>query len=155
WQFFRSAYRERLRRDDGSAAALAARWLAGDALTAAEAHVLGLRSGPAGLPPPDAADSILAVAALAQLARAARRPFVLAFGQLYPFGRAQVAALRRLMMELLDTARSLLLVTAEVRDQLIRMRDQGLISAACWDRIAQYKIEMGRLTPAEARQVLA
>ncbi len=157
FRLFRSAHRERQGKEDGAVAEWAARWLGGQALDAEEARGLGLppprnRGEPVALADNQQVKQVLA--ALARLAAAAGRPFVLAFDQVDNLDAEQAAALARFLEALLDGAPNLLAVTAGVQATLLRWREQGVIQDSSWDRLGQFEVQLQRLNSAEAREVV-
>jgi hypothetical protein len=155
FRFFRSAYLARGTSDDG-VAALAARWLAGDALDADEAGRLGIPVGArreqASLADDEQVKRVLI--ALAQLASYRQQPLLLCFDQVDNLEPEQFAALARFLHALLDSAANLLVVTAGVRETIARWQEQGVIQKSTWDRLAEHEIELQRVTVPEARQVV-
>jgi hypothetical protein len=157
FSFFHSAARAGLGREDGSVAGLAARWLAGGALDPAEARLLGLpparhRDEPSAL---EGADDVRAVlAALARLARAERRPLVLALDQVDNLDEEQFAALTRFLEALLDAAPGLLVVTTGIQDTLRRWHEERVVQSSAWDRLAQFTVQLYKLTPAQAEELV-
>ncbi|MGH7172698.1 MAG: AAA family ATPase, partial [Gemmataceae bacterium] len=157
FQFFRSAYRANRRKEDGSAASLAVRWLSGQALDAEEARVLELP------PPPRAEESVAlldnqqikqVLVALTRLAASKKRPFVLVFDQVDNLDEEQAAALARFLEALIDSSPNLLVVTAGVKDTLVRWHQNRVIQESAWDRLAQMEIMLQRLNPAEAEAII-
>ncbi len=138
-------------------AALAVRWLSGEALHPAEAQHLGL-------PPQDGAGDAVALAdnqhikqvfvALTQLARAAGRPFLLTLDQVDNLDAEQVKALSRFLHDLLDSAGNLLVVTAGVQNTLVHFLQRGVITETSWDRIGQFEIGLGRLRREQGWELL-
>jgi hypothetical protein len=155
FRFFRSAYLARAQSDDG-VAALAVRWLAGDALDPDEAGKLGLAAGPRREPASLADDEQVkrVLIALAQLASHRRQPLLLCFDQVDNLEPEQFAALARFLHALLDSAANLLVVTAGVRETIARWQEQGVIQKSTWDRLAEHEIELQRVSVPEARQVV-
>jgi hypothetical protein len=155
FRFFRSAYLARAQSDDG-VAALAARWLAGDALDPDEAGRLGVAVGsgrePAALTDDEQVKRVLI--ALAQIASYRQQPLLLGFDQVDNLEPEQFAALARFLHALLDSAANLLVVTAGVRETIARWKERGVIQASTWDRLAEHEIELQRVTVPEARQVV-
>jgi hypothetical protein len=155
FRFFRSAYLAH-EADDG-VAALAVRWLSGDALDLEEARKLCL-------PPAASDDEAVALAddeqikrvlvALARFAGFWKRPFILCFDQADNLDREQFAALARFLHALLDGATNLLAVTAGVRATLVGWESEGVFTDSTRDRIAQHQIELQRINAAQARQIV-
>lgn len=154
--FFRGAYPTAGATDDGTAR-LAVRWLEGDPLDADEADALATAAGvprAAMAPVADDEDVKKVLAALAQSAAFRGRPFVLAFDQVDNLEPEQAGALARFLHALLDAAGNLLVVTAGMRETLIRWQAAAVIQRSAWDRIGQYEIELLRVRLPEARRIL-
>jgi AAA ATPase domain len=156
FQFFRSTCEASEGRDDGTTAALAVRWLSGEALDAEETSRIGARPEQAGeagaLADNEQVKQILV--ALSRLAAAAGRPFVLAFDQVDNLEDGQFAALARFLEALIDASPNLLAVTAGVQSTLFHWRQTRLIQDSAWDRLAQFELGLQRLTAEQARQLI-
>ncbi len=156
FQFFQSAYMAARGEENGETAALALRWLSGEALEPEEAERFGLR--------PDAAGEAVALAdnqqvkqvfvALSHLAAAASRPFVLAFDQVDNLDDDQFAALARFLEALIDAAPNLLTVTAGIQATLLHWRETGAIQQSAWDRLTQFEVHPQRLTAGQALRLV-
>jgi hypothetical protein len=156
FRLFRSAYRERRGKEVGAEAEWAARWLGGQALGPDEARGLGL-SPPGGAEPVALADNQQVkqvLAALTRLAAAAGRPFVLAFDQVDNLDADQAAALARFLEALIDGAPNLLVVTAGVQATLLQWREGRVIQESAWHRLAQFEVQLHRLSAGEALEVV-
>jgi hypothetical protein len=157
FRFYRSAYRANQGKEDGTTAALAVRWLSGQALDPAEARTLEL-------PPRQRADEAVALldnqqikqvlASLTRLAASMGRPFLLVFDQVDNLDEEQAAALARFLEALIDSSPNLLVVTAGVKDTLVRWHETRVIQESAWDRLAQLEINLQRLKPAEAVAII-
>ncbi len=157
FRFFRSAARAAEGREDGASAELALRWLTGGVLDADEARSLNL-------PPPahqndgvtltDSEWARQGLTALAVLAVAAGRPFVLVTDQAEELDGPRFAALARFLEGLLDNAPGLLAVTSADNAAVRRWRDRGEAPASAWDRLAQFTLQPARLKPSEAAALL-
>jgi AAA ATPase-like protein len=151
--FYRSVHEAMHHREDGATAALAVRWLSGEALEPEEAVRLGLRPGSAGeTADPQQIKQVLV--ALSRLAAAAGRPFVLAFDQVDNLDDEQFAALGRFLEALIDAAPNLLAVTAGIQSSLLRWKESGVIQKSAWDRLAQFEVHLLRLTAAEGLRLI-
>jgi hypothetical protein len=147
YQFYRAAH-PGLRGAEEDLAALAVRWLSGEALDAEEARRLGLPAGRDPEGPVALADNQhvkQVLVALAQLARAAGRLLLLCFDQVDNLDEDQVKALARFLHDLLDSAGSLLIVTTGVKHTLLGFQQRGVITETSWDRIGQFEVTLGRL----------
>jgi hypothetical protein len=155
--FFRSVSRTRRGKEDGSVATLAVRWLSGQPLDPVEARLLDL-------PPSRRSDEAVALedhqqikqvlVALTRLAACKGQPFVLAFDQVDNLETDQFAALGRFLEALIDSSPNLLVVTAGIRDTLLRWRVEGAVQESAWHRLAQFDVQLLRLTPEQALQVV-
>jgi DNA-binding XRE family transcriptional regulator len=157
FRFFRSAQRARRGKEDGLAAALAVRWLAGRGLDPAEARTLGLPPAPRRDEPvalEDAQQIKQVLVALARLAAAKGQPFVLAFDQVDNLEPEQFAALGRFLEALLDSADDLLVITAGIQSTLLRWREERVVQDSAWDRLGQFEVGLHRLTLPEADSVV-
>src|SRR5262249_3240019 len=139
-------------------ASLAVRWLAGDYLDPPEAARLRLpparsRDEPVGLADNQQVKQVLVT--LARLARSARQPFLLCFDQVDNLDAAQMAALARFLEALLATAPNLLVATAGVQATLLPWRQARVIQDSAWDRLAQFEVQLQRVTPDEAERIVA
>ena len=157
FRLFRSAYRHSQGKEDGAVAEWAVRWLGGQALDPDEARGLGLppprgRGEPVALADNQQVKQVLA--ALTRLAAAAGRPFVLAFDQVDNLDADQAAALARFLEALIDGAPNLLVVTAGVQATLLGWREQRVIQDSAWDRLAQFEVQLHRLSAVEALEVV-
>ncbi len=157
YHFFRSANRLARSRGDDGVAGLAVRWLAGQALDPVEARLLGLPPGrrrdePVALE--DAQQLKQVIVALARLAVAHGKPFVLALDQVDNLEDEQFSALSRFLEALLDMAPGLLVVTAGIQPTLVRWRQEGVVQGSAWDRIGQFELRLQPLTPAQAQHLV-
>ncbi len=153
YRFFKSVLAVEFRRVGAAPAAAAARWLRGEPLDAAETAAIRLRPGEAAaaLDPAQSADVL---ALLAQLLRAGGATLILCFDQIHTLPPAQVQAVLRLLHDLNDRLRNTLLALAEVKAELVHLQQSNVAGQATWDRLTANKIEMPRITPAQARHIL-
>jgi len=157
FRFFRSVYRANQGKEDGLTAALAVRWLSGQALDPDEAKTLQL-------PPAQRADEPVALldnqqikqvlVALTRLAAYKRRPFLLVFDQVDNLDDEQISALARFLEAVIDGSPNLLVVTTGVKDTLVNWVETGIIHKSTWDRLAQTEIALQRVQPAEAVRII-
>ncbi len=148
YRFFRSAARTAEGKEDGAVADMILRWFTGGMLDAAEARRLHLpparhREDPVTLSDPEWARQGLT--ALAVLATAAGRPFILAIDQAEELDSGRFTALARFLNGFLDHAPGVLAVTAADSGAVQRWRDRGEVPAAAWNRLAQFTLEPARL----------
>ena len=156
FQFFRSAHMAARGEENGETAALALRWLSGEALEPEEAARFGLRPAAAGeaVALADGEQVKQVFVALSRLAAAAGRPFVLAFDQVDNLDDEQFAALARFLEALIDAAPNLLVVTAGIQATLLRWRETLVIQHSAWDRLAQFEVHPQRLTAGQALRLI-
>jgi hypothetical protein len=135
YDFFHSSYRAWHGREAGETAARAVRWLAGAELEDDQQvkHVL---------------------VALTRLAASAGRPFILAFDQADNLDAEQFAVYARFLQALLDASPNLLAVTAGVQATLAGWRRDHVVTDSAWDRLAQFEVQLQRLTAEEALAVV-
>ncbi len=158
FRFYRSVLRRRQGKEDGMTAALAVQWLRGDAIPAQAAHeLLGLPPGrdPDGPVQIEDAQQIKQVlVALSRLTAACEQPFILAFDQVDNLEDQQAAALARFLEAVIDSARNMLVVTAGIQASLAGWHDNRVIQDSAYDRLAQIQLQLIKLTPGQARQLL-
>ncbi len=158
FRFFVSTYLAHDGKGDEGEAALAVRWLMGEALDPEEAKQIGLTTPDDSeepvvqLPDNQAVEGVMV--ALALFARYSQRPFILCFDQVDNMDPPQITALSRFLHTLLDHTPNLLVVTAGLRTDLELYRREGVISPAAWDRLAQEEIAMRRINQEAAQQLL-
>jgi hypothetical protein len=155
--FFRSAAKAASGLEDGQLANLAVRWLSGGALAPEEARQLGLppgrhRDDPVSLE--DALQIKQVLVALARLAVSERRPLILALDQVDSLDAEQFGALTRFAEALLDSAPGLLVVTSGLQATLTRWYEEHAVQPSAWDRLAQFKFLLTKLTPAQAEELV-
>lgn len=157
FRFFRSANRRQQGKEDGQVAELAVRWLGGQTLDGPEARSLGLppaRLSEEGVALLDNQQIKQVLVELTRLAAGQHRPFLLVFDQVDNLDEEQAAALARFVEALIDSSPNLLVVTAGVKDTLVRWHQERVIQASAWDRLAQFEIMLQRLKPAEATAIV-
>src|SRR5262249_21597856 len=135
----------------------AVRWLAGDYLDLDEARSLGIFQGnerEEGVALTGNEQIKKVLAALAQLASYRRQPLILCLDQVDNLDPEQFAALARFLHALLDCASNLLLITAGVRETLMRWEADGILQKSTLDRLGQHKVELQRISIREARQIV-
>lgn len=129
-------------------------WLAGETLGPEEARLLGLTAGDEGLALVDDAAVERVLHVLSHLCALAKRPLVLCLDQVDNLDPEPARALMSYAHALIDRAKSLVVVVSGVKDSLLAMHDRKVIPSAAWDRIAEHKLELHRVTPEEARAIL-
>jgi hypothetical protein len=157
FRFFQSGYRASTKRRDDGIAALAVRWLSGEALDPDEAQALDLPPGRWRDEPNALADNQQikqVLVALSQLALSRGQPCLLLFDQVDNLDDAQAAALGRFLEALIDSAPNLLVVTSGIQASLLHWRQARVIQDSAWDRLAQFEIPLQRILPAEAERIV-
>lgn len=157
FSFFQSASKANIGRGDEQVAGLAVRWLSGEALDPAEAKALGLppgrqRDDPVALDDAHGVKQVLI--ALARLTQCQDRPLILALDQVDNLDRDQAAALTRFLESLIDSATNLLVITSGIQATLTRWCEERVVQQSAWDRLAQFKFLMPKLTPAQAEELI-
>ena len=156
FQFYRHARPERA--DDPSRKRLASEalaWLSGDEIDPEIARSFGLKvdaATPAMIRDDQEAEQVLL--ALARLALVSRQPLILCVDQVDNLDPDKLKSLTQFLHALIDHASNLLVITSGVKQTLLAYHDDGVISEAAWDRIAQYKVELNRISPSDSRRVL-
>lgn len=82
------------------------------------------------------------------------QPFILCIDQVDNIDPDKLRPLARFLHALLDHASNLLVITSGVKQTLLGFKDDGTIPEAAWDRIAQYTVDLKRVTQADARKIL-
>lgn len=137
-------------------AEIAVRRLEGDGLDRDSASVLGYR-GPelvSGLPAIDAEMALQTWMILAQVLHAVGQPIVLAVDQVHNLERPQILAVARLLHEIKDRVRNVLIVLSEAQNELTSLIQTQAIPWATWERLGENKLELMRLQHSEGRQLL-
>ncbi len=131
-------------------------WISGDSIDADAARKLGL-SVPNHLEEislRDDQDIELVFRGLTELARAANLPFILCLDQVDNLSKEQVSELTRFLHVLIDHCPNLLCIFSGVRANLLRLRDEDVIPAANWDRIAEEQVDLRQVVPQQALQIV-
>ena len=131
-------------------------WISGDSIDADAARKLGLAvsNQQEEICLRDDQDIELVFRGLTELARAARRPFILCLDQVDNLSTGQVAELTRFLHVLIDHCPNLLCVFCGVRANLLRLRDDDVIPAANWDRVAEEQVDLRPVLPEQALQII-
>jgi hypothetical protein len=140
--------------DSEQRAAAAVRWLAGETLDQEEAAWLGKKVPAEGASIPDdgGADEVLQV--LAKLCALARLPLVLCLDQVDNLDPSNVTAVASIAHALIDRCQHLLVIVSGVKETLLRLKREGVIPEAAWDRIAEQTIELNRIGADEAEAIV-
>ncbi len=131
-------------------------WISGDSIDADAARKLGLNVplSQEEICLRDDQDIELVFRGLTELARAANRPFILCLDQVDNLSKTQVSELTRFLHVLIDHCPNLLSVFSGVRANLLRLRDEDIIPAANWDRIAEEQVDLRPVLPEQALQII-
>jgi hypothetical protein len=142
-------------RDAEVRARAAVHWLSGETLDEQEAELLGKSSSAEEIGLTDDADAERVLHVLARLCARANRPLVLCLDQVDNLDEARVTALTAAAQALLDRGHHLLVVVSGVKESLLRLRRDGIINQAAWDRIADHVVELSKITPDQAKRIVA
>ena len=131
-------------------------WMSGDGIDADAARKLGLAVShqQEEICLRDDQDIELVFRGLTELARAANRPFILCLDQVDNLSKSQVAELTRFLHVLIDHCPNLLSVFCGVRANLLRLRDEDVIPAANWDRVAEEQVDLRPVLPEQAHEII-
>lgn len=140
---------------DSARARAALAWLSCDSLEPEQAMSLGLAPDGDDTSIEDDARAEEVLCALFDLCRAAGRAFVLCVDQVDNLDDERVRALTSFFHVLLDHSRSFILVTSGVNTSMLDFKSRNVISTAAWDRVAQYRIDLGPVAPQQAREIVA
>jgi hypothetical protein len=157
FRFFQSTCRAWTKGKEDGVAALAVRWLSGDALDIDEGRSLGLPPGRWRDEPMALADNQQikqVLVAISRMAACRGQPFLLCFDQVDNLDTDQAAALARFLEALIDSAPNMLVVTAGIKPSLLHWRQTKIIQDSAWDRLAQFEIDLHRLPPAVALRIV-
>lgn len=135
-------------------------WLSGDPISEEAANAISLTSalaekddeGLLRLPDDLYVESVLLV--LTEMAAAVNRPFVICLDQVDNLNPDHVQSLTRFLHALVDHSHNLLIVTSGVKQTIDFFREQAIITEAAWDRLASRKLQLHRISPLAARQIL-
>jgi len=137
-------------------------WLSGDSVSEAMAARIGLKTegaegdaeGALRLSDEQHVEQVILL--LTEVAAAAGQPFIVCVDQVDNLNEDQVKSLTRFLHALIDHAKNLLVVTAGVRQTMVNnFRDHGVIAEAAWDRLTDLVVELRRVGPDEARQIVS
>jgi AAA ATPase domain len=157
FRFFRAVCEWRSTGGQRKVAEAALHWLAGQALDPDEASLLHLPPSPRSDEPVALADNQQikqVLVAITRLAAARQRPFLLAFDQVDNLDAEQFAALGRFLEALIDSSPNLLVILAGVQASLLDWREKRVIQDSAWDRVAQVKVQLGRIGASDAEQMV-
>lgn len=91
---------------------------------------------------------------LARLAEVSRQPLVLCVDQVENLDPDKLKPLCRFLHALLDKAANMLVITSGVKQTLLSYREDDTIPEAAWDRIAEYKVDLSRISKQDARKIV-
>ncbi|MBV8558917.1 MAG: hypothetical protein JO116_25535, partial [Planctomycetaceae bacterium] len=130
-------------------------WLSGNEIDPDAARLLGLKvdgQEPVMLLDDQEVEQVLL--ALAQLAFVSKQSFILCIDQVENLDPDKLKPLARFLHALLDHASNILLIASGVKQTLLAYWEDGIIPEAAWDRIAQFKVELKRISRGDARKIL-
>jgi hypothetical protein len=141
-------------RDEDARARAAVHWLSGEPLDDREAELLGKPAAEQGAGLADDAEAERVLHVLARLCAKAERPLVLCLDQVDNLDDERVTALIGAAHALLDRGQHLVVLVSGVKESLMRLRGQGVIGQAAWDRIADRLLELVKITPEQGRAIV-
>ncbi len=133
----------------------AVEWLSGGVIQNKRAKELGVPQGEeegSALADDETVLSVLRV--LAGLSAKGGRPFVLCVDQVDNLGTESVSAMAAFLHAALDNCRSFVVVMSGVRESMMAFKAKGVIPDAAWDRLAQQRIDLLKVSPDEAREMV-
>lgn len=129
-------------------------WLSGETLGPDEARLLGQTAGEEGLALPDDAAVERVLHVLSHLCALAELPLVLCLDQIDNLDPEAARALMSYAHALIDRSKHLVVIVSGVKQSLLAMQKDEVIPAAAWDRIAEHKLELYKISPKEAQAIL-
>lgn len=130
-------------------------WLSGDEIDPDAARLLGLRAdGPEPVMLRDDHEVEQVLLALTQLALVSNQPFILCIDQVENLDPNKLTPFTRFLHALLDHASNLLVICSGVKQTLLSYLEGNVIPEAAWDRIAEYKVELKRVSQGDSRKIL-
>lgn len=130
-------------------------WLSGDEIDPEAARLLGLKANdqaPAMLHDDGEVEQVLLT--FTQLAHVSNQPLILCVDQVDNLDPDKLKCLVRFLHALLDKAANLLVIVSGVKQTLLEYRSESVIPEAAWDRIAQYSVELLKVSESDARKIL-
>ncbi len=156
FQFYRHARPEKA--DDAARRRMAVgavAWLSGDEIDDDVAQWCGLKVD--GTTPAMIADDAQAeqvIMALARMASVSGQPLILCVDQVDNLDSEKLRSVVQFLHALLDHASNLLVITSGVKQTLLDYCREGVIGESTWDRIAEHRVDVNRITRADARMIL-
>ena len=130
-------------------------WLGGDGLEPDQAELLRLSdSGELSEGLRDEQDVERVFRVIAEMSARAGRPFVLALDQIDNLSQDQIRAATRFLHVLIDHTPNFLCVLSGVDTNILPLVDDGVITEANWDRIAEDRVNLGLVSPELARRIV-
>ncbi|HEY5955437.1 MAG TPA: AAA family ATPase, partial [Polyangiaceae bacterium] len=130
-------------------------WLSGETIEAELAKAIGLKSqSPDGVCMQDDVAVQRTLDVVCRLCGKARRPLVLCIDQVDNLDKDKVTSLSSFLQAALDNGHDLAVVISGVKQSMLEFERDGVIPQAAWDRLAQFTIELNRISPAEARKIV-
>ncbi len=135
-------------------------WLSGDGIEPEIATLLGIpprarhldEDGLVRLPDDQHIAQVFQI--LTALCHHGRKTLLICVDQVDNIGRDRVANLAAFGLKLLDQRQGLLLVTSGIKETVLAMRKDGVITEAQWDMMARVRIDLNLVSALEARQIL-
>lgn len=156
FQFYRHARPERA--EDASRRRLASEaiaWLSGDEVDSEIARSFGLKvDGTTPAMIVDDAQVEQVIMALARMASMSGQPLILCVDQVDNLDPEKLRSVVQFLHALLDHASNLLVITSGVKQTLLDYCREGVIGESTWDRIAEHRVDVNRITRADARMIL-
>lgn len=138
-----------------ASAKAALEWLSGETIEAELAQAIGLKSqSPDGASMQDDVAVQRTLDVVCRLCGRARRPLVLCLDQVDNLDKEKVTSLSSFLQAALDNGHDLAVVTSGVKQSMLEFERDGVIPQAAWDRLAQFTIELNRISAAEARKIV-
>ncbi len=91
---------------------------------------------------------------LTALCHRSGRTLLICVDQIDNIGRDRVANLAAFGLKLLDQRQGLLLVTSGIKETVLTMRKDGVMTEAQWDMLARVRIDLNLVSAEEAREIL-
>jgi hypothetical protein len=131
-------------------------WMSGDEIDEDQARELGKSAGRRILTrPPDDETVKRVLIVLARLLALDDKVLVLCIDQIDNLDADQVHALMAFLHALIDLGENLAVICAGVRTSMYKLKEQGDIPDAAWDRVAEHIIDLQEISTDHARSLIA